>query len=98
MWEMSRLYKGLAQNYLGQSYPYRPVQYMVDRKEETEKVSVEFSASAITSLVSVMADIHRPREDRFWFKFENEKKLHGRQEQVTDTGTPGLSALMENML
>lgn len=75
LWEMSRLYKGLAQNYLGQSYPYRPVQYMVDRKEETEKVSVEFSASAITSLVSVMADIHRPREDRFWFKFENEKKI-----------------------
>jgi penicillin-binding protein 1C len=75
LWDMSRLYKGLAQNYLGKSNPFGEVIYLEDKKMPVENVSVEFSPSAISSVISVMADVNRPREDRFWFKFENEKKI-----------------------
>lgn len=75
LWEMARLYKGLAQNYLGLSNPYEEINYLQDGRLIKKNIPVNLSAFSMTALVNAMADIGRPREDRFWYKFDENKKI-----------------------
>lgn len=74
LWEMARLYKGLALNYLGKPFPYNEVSILQDEKSPTFP-DFGFSATSITHVIRTMADIRRPREERFWFSFEDQNKI-----------------------
>lgn len=75
LWELSRIYKGLAQNYNGSADPFREVQLLEDVKPEKSKSPVSFSSFTIEHVVKAMSDLTRPREEKSWELFEREYKV-----------------------
>jgi penicillin-binding protein 1C len=74
LWEMCRLYKGLASNYAGKPEPYNQVRVLGEDAEEDEK-KFQFSPSVVQNVVHTMTDLSRPREERFWFAMDPTKKI-----------------------
>ena len=74
LWDLCRLYKGLAQNYMGYPNPYGQVQILKDKAPEANRIDVSFSAFAIDHTVNTMANLTRPREEKSWNLFENDYK------------------------
>lgn len=74
LWEMARLYKGMALNYLGRSHPYNQVA-ILQGESNPAYPTFDFSSAAIAHVVNTMADIRRPREERFWFTFDDQNKI-----------------------
>lgn len=75
LWDLARVYKGLSQNYMGIPYPFRPIKYLQGEKEKHMKNNVSFSPATILPLVETMADLSRPREEKFWERFGPENKI-----------------------
>ncbi|MBK9256179.1 MAG: penicillin-binding protein 1C [Saprospiraceae bacterium] len=75
LWDLSRIYKGFAQNYSSKPYPFRQVKYLSDAKEKLPKQNLEFSASTIYSLTESMSDLTRPREEKSWDRYQTDHKV-----------------------
>jgi penicillin-binding protein 1C len=75
LWELSRLYKGLAQNYIGIADPFREVQIIQEFKTAKSKSPFSFSSFSINHLVNAMSDLNRPREEKSWQIFGNDHKI-----------------------
>ncbi|MCZ2102670.1 MAG: transglycosylase domain-containing protein, partial [Chitinophagales bacterium] len=75
LWDLTRLYKGFAQNYLGFPNPYGAVQTLQEEAKQDSKVNLKFSAFAIDYTVKTMADLTRPREEKSWDLYENNYKI-----------------------
>jgi penicillin-binding protein 1C len=65
LWEMSRLYKGLARNYLAEDYPFEAIQYL-QNQTPSQNITYRYPAASIGHTVHYMADIVRPREEKHW--------------------------------
>ncbi len=75
LWDMARLYKGIAQNALGIAYPFRSVQYLADIPVEKPKKNISFDPTAVQYTINAMADISRPREERSWELYAQNQKV-----------------------
>ena len=75
LWDLSRIYKGLAQNYAGQQEPFRQVQCLTEYPAESGKQSFSFSAATIDHLITAMSDLTRPREEKSWDVFGTDYKI-----------------------
>ncbi|MFZ1748950.1 MAG: penicillin-binding protein 1C [Saprospiraceae bacterium] len=75
LWDLSRIYKGFAQNYTNQPDPFREVQCLIDEKVSSSKNSFKFSASTMDHLVKAMADLTRPREEKSWELYSTDYKI-----------------------
>lgn len=75
LWEMSRIYKGLAQNYMGRPDPFRQVQILKNIQDQKQKNSYRFSAQTMDYLVKAMSDLTRPREEKSWEYFGTHHKI-----------------------
>ncbi|MEZ4906853.1 MAG: hypothetical protein R2771_04230 [Saprospiraceae bacterium] len=67
---MSRLYKGFARNRMGYNFPFDDVV----TKSHDDK-SYGFSKESMDVLINVMSDLKRPREEKFWQRFDRENKI-----------------------
>lgn len=65
LWEMTRLYKGLAQNYRMKDKPFAEVVVLKD-VPAIKNVEFSFSATPILHTVEAMSDVVRPREEKYW--------------------------------
>lgn len=75
LWDLSRVYKGLAQNYMGNVDPYVPVQCLKNQSVDKSKNAFSFSAGTMDYLVKAMADLTRPREEKSWEKYGTDYKI-----------------------
>lgn len=75
LWDLSRIYKGFAQNYGGQPDPFRPVQCLNDIQEADSKNIFSFSSGTMEYLVKAMSDLTRPREEKSWDLFGTDYKI-----------------------
>ncbi len=75
LWDMSRLYKGFAQNYLGNTNPFREVQTLSDLPIDDTKNAFSFSAYSMYHLVKAMSDLTRPREEKSWDFYDTNYKI-----------------------
>lgn len=75
LWDLSRIYKGLAQNYLGMPNPFGEVRILNDTKSNKKISDLRFSAFAIEHTVNTMADLTRPREEKSWDLYDNNYKV-----------------------
>lgn len=75
LWELSRVYKGLARNYAGLVGPYDDIRYL--KKEAESKIENRFSFGAygVSHLVQAMTDLTRPREEKSWELYAGQKKI-----------------------
>ena len=65
LWEMARLYKGFARNYLMMDHPFSSVQLLSDIPP-AKVPDFRFSPTSISHTVHTMADVVRPREEKHW--------------------------------
>jgi penicillin-binding protein 1C len=75
LWELCRLYKGFARNYLGLKDPYQPVQAHLSHTPDHPKHPLEYSPYAIRHTVQYMSDLERPREEKGWTLLGNAQKI-----------------------
>ncbi len=75
LWELCRIYKGLAQNYTGISDPFRPVQVLIEEQPATRHQSFSFSSFTMQHLIMAMSDLIRPREEKSWQIFGTDHKI-----------------------
>lgn len=75
LWELGRVYKGLAQNYIGKPDPFRPILYLKEQHYMPPKTKVAFSPYAMKYLVEAMSDLTRPREEKSWQRFGLNHKI-----------------------
>lgn len=75
LWDLSRIYKGLAQNYLGFPNPFGEVQMLKDIPANKKLSDFRFSAFSIDHTVNTMADLTRPREEKSWDLYDNTNKV-----------------------
>jgi penicillin-binding protein 1C len=75
LWDMARLYKGLAQNALGLNHPYQPVTYLRDHSSVKQKNNFSFDPLAIQYTIEAMSNINRPREERSWDMYNYANKI-----------------------
>ena len=75
LWDLSRIYKGLAQNYHGFSDPYREVEILSDEVLHKSKSVFSFSAGTMDHLVKAMSDLTRPREEKSWQMYGTDYKI-----------------------
>ncbi|MBC7885154.1 MAG: penicillin-binding protein 1C [Saprospiraceae bacterium] len=75
LWDLCRIYKGLAQNYIGYSDPYQQVQSLTDLPASESKNVFAFSAGTMDHLVKAMSDLTRPREEKSWQMYGTDYKI-----------------------
>jgi penicillin-binding protein 1C len=75
LWDMTRLYKGIAMNYDGQSYPYDHARYLSSHKPNKERITHTFSSHAVKNVVQAMSNISRPREEKSWELYVTDQKV-----------------------
>lgn len=75
LWELSRIYKGLAQNYSGIADPFRDIQILKQNIPVKSKTAFAFSPFTIDHLIKAMSDLSRPREEKSWQIFTNDYKV-----------------------
>lgn len=75
LWEMARIYKGLAQNFMGMANPYSEIQVLSNAMPSRGKNPFSYSAFAINHTIEAMSNLERPREDKSWMFFSNGKKI-----------------------
>jgi penicillin-binding protein 1C len=73
-WEISRIYKGLAQNYMGLSTPFNPIKILNNEIPE-HLTSFAFNAYTIEHTINAMSNLSRPREDKSWQLFGYDHKI-----------------------
>jgi penicillin-binding protein 1C len=73
-WEISRIYKGLAQNYLEINRPFDPIKVLVDEKPST-LTDFKFTAYSMEHTVEAMSNLSRPREEKSWQLFGYNHKV-----------------------
>ncbi len=73
-WEISRIYKGLAQNYMGLSKPYNPIKILYNEIPE-HLTSFSFNPYTIEHTIKAMSNLSRPREDKSWQLFGYDHKI-----------------------
>lgn len=74
LWDMCRLYKGLAQSYLGQSDPFRPFRFMANDIIQ-KGPNFNYRPFVIQRTIDVMKDVVRPREERSWSLLSSAKAI-----------------------
>lgn len=74
LWDLCRIYKGLALNYSGHPAPFRPVKCLDGEKTTKTWDNVVFTPFAIDHTVKAMADLSRPREEKSWDLYSTDKK------------------------
>ncbi len=65
LWDMCRLYKGLALNYYGQKDPFKPVNYILNEPDKSGP-GYAYGTYSIKNTIRYMSDVVRPREERAW--------------------------------
>lgn len=75
LWDLGRIYKGLAQNYGGMNDPFRPVKILTDDENVKSKHNFSFSPYTIEHLVNGMSDLTRPREEKSWQNYGTDYKI-----------------------
>ncbi len=75
LWDLGRIYKGLAQNYSGFTDPFKPTQCLLDENSIQSKSSFQFSAGTMDYLVKAMSDLTRPREEKSWQIYNTDYKI-----------------------
>ncbi len=75
MWDLARMYKGLAQNYYNISYPFSDFKTLRTEANVAKKISFKYSAFAIKNTVETMADLTRPREEKYNHIFKPNNKI-----------------------
>ena len=73
LWEMGRLYKGLAQNAISLTSPFSEVQYLGGQIQDSRELEFEFGNESIDHTLEAMASLERPLEE------QNFAKYHGVQ-------------------
>jgi penicillin-binding protein 1C len=73
-WEISRIYKGLAQNYLEINRPFDPIKILIDEKQST-LTDFKFTAYSMQHTVEAMSNLSRPREEKSWQLFGYNHKV-----------------------
>jgi penicillin-binding protein 1C len=74
LWDLCRIYKGMAHNYSGEINPYSEVIVLNDQSYK-QQIAFSFSPSVIKHTVHAMADVVRPREEKHWQIFSNSSKV-----------------------
>ncbi|HMP28976.1 MAG TPA: penicillin-binding protein 1C [Saprospiraceae bacterium] len=74
LWEISRIYKGLAQNYLGMNKPYKDMKVLKDEKVVNSS-TFTFSTYSLQHLFNTMTNLSRPREEKSWQLFGYNHKV-----------------------
>jgi len=69
LWEMARLYKGLALNHHDQKTPYREVRYLQNSKNAKESRPFSFHRTAVHHTLEAMASVERPLEEQHFVKY-----------------------------
>jgi len=75
LWDLSRIYKGFAQNYVGHPDPFRQIQSLTDVQVTESKNVFSFSAETMEHLVKAMSDLTRPREEKSWDLYGTDYKI-----------------------
>ena len=75
LWELARVYKGLARNYAGILSPYDKINFLKEGLEESGQPKFAFGAYGISHLVDALTDLTRPREERSWELYAGQKKV-----------------------
>jgi len=75
LWDLTRMYKGLAQNYLGLSQPYKEVTTLRDNQHKYIQPSFKYSPFSIQYTVDAMGDLTRPREEKYKHLYNKEKRI-----------------------
>ncbi len=75
LWDLCRIYKGLAQNYIGIQNPFKEVKCFENEVFNSKTNSFSFSPSTMDYLITAMADLTRPREEKAWERYGNDYKI-----------------------
>lgn len=75
LWDLCRVYKGLAQNFLNHTDAYKEVQCLQMQDVKSSKSQFAFSQSSLHATIQAMADVSRPREEKSWEQFGIEHKI-----------------------
>ena len=76
LWDLSRIYKGLARNYGSLNYPFDDVQYLVEKQRDNlHKTNFAFSPYAISNLTNTITNLTRPREEKSWEQYVGNQKI-----------------------
>lgn len=75
LWDMSRIYKGFAQNQMGFKDPFQPVQYLTEQIPVSGKNAIAFSGSTMDYLSEALSDLTRPREEKSWSMYTTDYKI-----------------------
>ncbi len=74
LWDLSRLYKGLAQSRLGHSQPFAKFK-VLSEDTITQGPDFNYRPQVITYTTDVMKDVTRPREEKSWTLFSSAKSI-----------------------
>ena len=55
--------------------PFGETRVLRDEKSEEQDIHFQFSPATVKTVVHTMADVSRPREERFWFAFDPDQKI-----------------------
>lgn len=69
MWELARLYKGLALNQGNESAPFRPIQFLSQDTMYSASHSFAFHPTSVDHSLQAMASVERPIEEQHFVKY-----------------------------
>lgn len=72
LWEMARLYKGLAQNHNGEDNPYKEATFLMDQSQ-SKGPKFEFDPLAVHQTITAMSALERPKEEQHYIKYGGTK-------------------------
>jgi len=75
LWDLSRIYKGIARNYAGLPFPFDQIKVIKDQNIISNKNSFAFSPYTMDHTIRTMADLSRPREEKSWQLYGVENKV-----------------------
>ncbi len=73
LWDISRLYKGMAQNYLGKEMPFQEIKIL--REQNIRTNHKKFDPKSLEYVIEAMSDLERPREEKHWNLVNREGKI-----------------------
>jgi penicillin-binding protein 1C len=74
LWDMARLYKGLAQNISNQEACFNELKVLKYQIIE-DNINLKYDAKKLEYMADAMADVNRPREEKSWSKYNQNYKV-----------------------
>ncbi|MEZ4909990.1 MAG: penicillin-binding protein 1C [Saprospiraceae bacterium] len=73
LWDLSKMYKGLAQSSLQYPNPFGNIQSL--KNEKSSEVDLKISSATMQYVNEAMSNLSRPREEKFWDLYTSDEKI-----------------------